>query len=332
MRYFSFQCFSVRFAWAFSLTAALLFTGCDDVQQTLEQAGSQPTVSTGGASGGQTQNAAAALKSRDTVSIASFNIQVFGISKLKKQPVMDVLAKVVRRFDVVAIQELRAKDQTVVPKFLELVNADGSNYDSVVGPRLGRTSSKEQYVFLYDSERIQLSRSSVTTVSDPRDLLHREPLVARFRVRSQPAENAFTFTLVNIHTDPDETDTELDALADVFRRVQGDGSNEDDIILLGDLNVDEYHLGRLGRLPNIAWAIAGVKTNTRRTKSYDNIVFDQQATVEYRGKSGVLDLLAEYGLSKDEALDVSDHLPVWGIFSAYEGTRGPLAESTSEGR
>ena len=101
---------------------------------------------------------------------------------------------------------------------------------------------------------------------------------------------------------------------------------------MGDLNVDEYHLGRLGRLPNIAWAIAGVKTNTRRTKSYDNIVFDQQATVEYRGQSGVLDLLAEYGLTKEEALQVSDHLPVWGIFSANEGTRGPLTESTSDVR
>jgi len=314
------------------LAAAVLCTGCDNFQQTLEQAGSQPTVSTGGSSVGPKRDTSAAFKSPDTVSIASFNIQVFGMSKLKKQPVMDVLATVVRRFDVVAIQELRAKDQTVVPKFLDLVNADGSKYESVVGPRLGRTSSKEQYIFLYDSERIQLARQSVTTVSDPEDLLHREPLVARFRVRSQPAENAFTFTLVNIHTDPDETDTELDALADVFRRVQNDGSNEDDIILLGDLNVDEYHLGRLGRLPNIAWAISGVKTNTRRTKAYDNIVFDQKATVEYRGQSGVLDLLAEYGLSKDEALQVSDHLPVWGIFSAYEGARRPLAKRGTETR
>lgn len=337
MQRFSIRCGTLRLVRAFSLAAAVLFTGCDNFQQTLEQAGGQPTVSTGGSSNdgsttGLTRDTSAALKSRDTVSIASFNIQVFGISKLKKQPVMDVLAKVVRRFDVVAIQELRAKDQTVVPRFVELVNADGSKYESVVGPRLGRTSSKEQYIFLFDSERIQLARSSVTTVSDPRDLLHREPLVARFRVRSQPAEDAFTFTLINIHTDPDETDTELDALADVFRRVQNDGSKEDDIILLGDLNVDEYHLGRLGRLPNIAWAIAGVKTNTRRTKTYDNIVFDQQATVEYRGQSGVLDLLVEYGLSKDEALQVSDHLPVWGIFSAYEGTRGPLAENSTETR
>jgi hypothetical protein len=44
----------------------------------------------------------------DTIKVASFNIQVFGTSKLGKPEVMDVLAKVVRRFDVVAIQEVRS--------------------------------------------------------------------------------------------------------------------------------------------------------------------------------------------------------------------------------
>lgn len=315
-----------RFHCAFALIAAFAITGCDNVQQVIEQAGSQPTASTGGTSK-QQPSGNAAFKSKDTVSIASFNIQVFGTSKLKKPMVMDVLAKVVRRFDVVAIQELRAKDQSIVPQFAELVNADGSKYDFVIGPRLGRTSSKEQYVYMFDTSRVQIARNSVTTISDPQDLLHREPLAARFRVRTQPAEAGFTFTLVNIHTDPDETDTELDALADVFSRVQNDGSREDDIILLGDLNVDEYHLGRLGQLPNIAWAISGLKTNTRRTKAYDNIVFNSRATVEYRGQSGVLDLMSEFGLSEAEAIEVSDHLPVWGIFSAYEGNNGPLAET-----
>ena len=38
--------------------------------------------------------------------IASFNIQVFGRSKLRR-PVMKVLCDVVRRFDVLAIQEVR---------------------------------------------------------------------------------------------------------------------------------------------------------------------------------------------------------------------------------
>ena len=197
-----------------------------------------------------------------TIKIATFNIQVFGTSKLQKTPVMQVLADVVRRFDVVAIQEVRSTDDTVVPQFVSLINATGVRYDFVIGPRLGRTNSKEQYAILFDTSRIEIDPSSVYTAADPQDLLHREPLVARFRPRVVPPNQAFTFSLVNIHTDPDETDSELDALAGVFTGVQGNGSGEDDVILLGDLNVDEYHLGNLGRLPGIGAVVAGVPTNT----------------------------------------------------------------------
>src|SRR4051812_26051720 len=44
-----------------------------------------------------------------TIRIGSFNIQVFGSSKLNNPRAMNVLAEVIRRFDVVAIQEVRAK-------------------------------------------------------------------------------------------------------------------------------------------------------------------------------------------------------------------------------
>ena len=63
--------------------------------------------------------------------------------------------------------------------------------------------------------------NSIYTVADPQDLLHREPLVATFRVRGVPSHEAFQFKLVNIHTDPDETKTELDALGDVFVVLRG---------------------------------------------------------------------------------------------------------------
>lgn len=261
----------------------------------------------------------------DSITIASFNIQVFGVSKVKKPEVMKVLVDVVRRFDVVAIQELRAKDQTIVPKFVEQINADGRAYDYVVGPRLGRSSSKEQYVYIFDTQRIVVDRDTVYTSADPQDNLHREPLVAHFRALGPPADQAFTFKLVNIHTDPDETDWELDALDDVFVAVQNDGSNEDDVILLGDLNVDDQHLGQLGKLPDMAWLIHGEPTNTRGSKSYDNIVFNSKATTEFTGSGGVLNLLSEYNLTEDEALEISDHMPVWAAFSVHEGGRAFVA-------
>jgi deoxyribonuclease-1-like protein len=306
---------------AVALAAASCLSGCNAGQALPETAAKVANASPAVAA---EPAAEAGQSAGETIKIASFNIQVFGTSKIGKPQVMDVLSKVVRRFDVVAIQEVRSKDDSIVPRFAQMVNAEGAKYDCVVGPRLGRTSSKEQYAFLFDTRRIELEQGSVYTVSDPQDLLHREPLVARFRVRGPPPAEAFCFTLVNIHTDPDEAAEEVDALADVFTAVQSGADAEGDVILLGDLNADEQHLGRLGRLPGVAWAIAGRKTNTRQTHGYDNLVFDRRATTEYTGYSGVLDLATEYNLTLPQALEVSDHLPVWAEFRARQGGAGAV--------
>jgi endonuclease/exonuclease/phosphatase family metal-dependent hydrolase len=260
-------------------------------------------------------------KPTDAVLIASFNIQVFGEAKLAKPQVVDVLTRVVRRFDVVAVQEVRAKSDSVVPNFVAAINADGSRYQYVVGPRLGRTSSKEQYTFIYDSTRIEIDPTSVATLPNPGDKLHRPPLRARFRVRMNPPEAGFSFWLVDIHTDPDEVPQEVDALADAFVSMRSVIPDEDDVILLGDLNAAPPQFGRIKQIPGIGWAVSGATTNTRRTKTYDNLVFDRTVTTEYTGRWGVLDLQQTFGLPLDKALEVSDHNPVWAAFSPWETQR-----------
>jgi deoxyribonuclease-1-like protein len=257
-------------------------------------------------------------KPTDSILIASFNIQVFGESKLAKPQVVDVLTRVVRRFDVVAVQEVRAKSDSIVPTFVNAINADGSRYQYVIGPRLGRTVSKEQYTFIYDSTRIEIDPSSVATLPNPGDTLHRPPLRARFRVRTNPPEAGFSFWLVNIHTDPDEVPQEVDALADAFVSMRSVIPDEDDVILLGDLNAGPPQFGRIKQIPGIGWAVSGTTTNTRRSKTYDNLIFDRTATTEYTGRWGVLDLQETFGLPLDKALEVSDHNPVWAAFSPWE--------------
>ncbi|HVU90250.1 MAG TPA: endonuclease/exonuclease/phosphatase family protein [Pirellulales bacterium] len=266
-----------------------------------------------------------------TIRVASFNIQVFGESKLAKPQVMPILAQVIRRFDVVAIQEVRATTQDVMPRFLQMINAEGASYDFVVGPRLGRTSSKEQYAFIFNRATIEMVPGSMYTVDDPDDRLHREPLVAGFTVRGPPPAQAFTFTLIDIHTDPDEVASEMNALDDVYRAVRDDGRHEDDIILLGDLNTDDGHLGELGQMPYLIAAISKQPSNTRGNKLYDNIIFDRRATTEYTGRSGVLNLMREYQLSLQDALEVSDHFPVWAEFSVYEGGQRGSAVASAPG-
>lgn len=254
-----------------------------------------------------------------TIRIAAFNIQVFGQSKLRKPRVMEILAQIVREFDIVAIQEIRSRDQNVMPQFVDLINDSGRTYDFVIGERIGDTSSKEQYAYVFDRQTIDVDRRYVYTVTDPDNLLHREPLVGWFRARGPEPEDAFTFTLINIHTDPDIVEEELSVMDDVFRVVRDDGRNEDDVIILGDFNADDRHFGELGDVPGITWAISDTKTNTRQTKQYDNLVFHGRATTEFTGRAGVVDFMRDFDLTLDEALQVSDHLPVWAEFSIYEG-------------
>lgn len=257
-----------------------------------------------------------------TIRIASYNIQVFGDDKASKPYVMQTLALAVRNFHIVAIQEIRTQDSYFLDNFLRnYVNAGGKHfYDYVIGPRLGRSHSKEQYAFIYDTTAIEVNRNAIYTVNDPQDLLHREPLVAQFRVRGPAPNDAFTFILVNIHTDPDETKEELDVLADVYRAVRQSSGGEDDIIILGDLNVDDRRLGRLGEIPGIRPIVRGVFTNTRQTALYDNFIVHQPSTAEFTGRWGVFDVkqLVNPPLTQEQALMLSDHLPIWAEFSAYE--------------
>ncbi len=301
-------------AWFFK---TFQLDGLDKISVRPKSAASGSGLGNGGL--GEGHYASVPVREAGAVRIASFNIQVLGKEKLSNQPVMEILADAVRKFDVVAIQEIRSVTDDIVPRFIELINSSGRHYDFVIGPRLGRTNSKEQYAFIYDAQTIEVDRGAVYTVDDRDDLLHREPLVASFRVRGPPPEQAFTFTLINIHTDPDEVDTEVNALAAVYRAVRNDGRGEDDVMLLGDLNADERKFGLLKQLPNLAWVISGVPTNTRGDKTYDNILFNRLATTEFSGRAGVLDLMREYNLTQAQALTVSDHLPVWAEFGTYEG-------------
>ncbi len=264
-------------------------------------------------------------KPADAIVVGSFNIQVFGESKISKKNVVDVLARVVRGFDVVAIQEVRAKSDDVIPQFVAAINADGSRYQHVIGPRLGRTVSKEQYCFIYDTNRIEIDPTSVGTLPDPDGRLHRPPLHARFRVKANPPESGFTFWLVDTHTDPDEVKQEVDALADVFVAMRSLRPDEDDVILLGDFNASPAQFGRIRSIPGIGWAVSNATTNTRRNKTYDNLVFVPASTAEYTGRWGVLDLQDTFGLPLDKALEVSDHNPVWAAFRPWEAPRVPVA-------
>ena len=254
-----------------------------------------------------------------TIRLATFNLGQLDERKLNNRAISDALVKVLPRYELIAVQGLQGPSRGAIVRLVEQINSTtGRHYDFAAIPA-GRDPNDEYSAFLFDQTALEIDRSTLHAV-DTAGRIRRAPLVAAFRVRGLPEAEAFTFTAINVHTSPDRSAEELDVLADVFRAVHDDKQrDEDDVILLGDLEADENHLGRLGQVPWLTAAVTGTPTTLRGTRRADNILFDRRATVEFTHRSGVLDLRREFNLTPQEELQVSDHLPVWAEFSVFEG-------------
>ncbi len=254
-----------------------------------------------------------------TIRIATFNADPLDPPKLANRMVAGHLVSVVRRFDIVALQNIQSEGTGLLSQLIEQVNADGRHFQFAVGPAESGLRDQPYSAFVYDMSTVEIDPSTVCLVDDPLKRLRHRPLVAAFRTRGPQPSDAFTFTLINVRTSLDRAAQELELMDDVYRAVRDDGRNEDDVILLGNLNADESKLLEWQQTVNLAWAIARTPSTMRGTWPADNILFDRRATIEYTGRSGVFDVMRELDLTVDQAAELSDHLPVWAEFSVYEG-------------
>lgn len=264
------------------------------------------------------------VRTTSTVIVGSFNLQRLGPTKLADPWVMERFAEVIRQFDVIALQEITSSDQRTLPILVQEVNRTGGRYSYTISPPIGRKSSGyyEQYAYVFDTTRIQSSPEVSYVVADEADVLHREPFCGRFQTLTRGAQ-PFSFTLINMHTDPDEISHELDVLADVYRSVRQFEYPEDDVMLLGDLNAPPTGLKGLGQIPDLVPIISAF-TNTVQTKTLDNILVDRIHTREFTGRAGVVDFEKMFGLQKSDAKRISDHLPVWAEFTINEQPNGSV--------
>jgi deoxyribonuclease-1-like protein len=256
---------------------------------------------------------------KKTIRVATFNTNPLDERKMAQADVVSQLAKLMRQFDVVALQDVQCRDQGVLVTFLGQVNAEGAHYGYVIPPSVGRDPTEQYLAFLYDQATILVDPTTVYSVVDPGRQFRRAPLVASFRTRGPPPNEAFTFTLINVHTDANRAAEELDVLGEVYRAVRNDGRNEDDIILLGDFGIVDRRFGPLGRLPHVTPAVPLESAAAGGLRLADNVLFDRQATVEFTSQAGVTDLMRQFSRSAPQAAELSTHLPVWAEFSVYEG-------------
>lgn len=253
------------------------------------------------------------------IKIAAFNIQIFGKTKRQKDYVMDVLTNIAREFDIVFIQEIRDSREETAPYFLQKINEmEGAKYKFIRSERLGRTTSKEAYAYFYNSGTVEFIEDSDYVYDDVDDVFEREPYTASFR------SGNFDFTLVGIHTKPDDAYSEIGNLTYVVYSILSKNPNEKDVIILGDFNADgryfdEDDFTNLFKASEFYWVITNdVDTMTTTDNTYDRMVL-MNATYSYeyiKDSAGVFYFDTKYEISNSTLIEeISDHYP---IYAEYE--------------
>jgi len=266
----------------------------------------------------------------DQVKIASFNLRIFGQSKVEKAPVVKAIAEIIKRFDIVALQEIRDKEESAILVLMDEINKDSKQYDLIVGPRLGRTSSKEQYAFVYRADKFNYDYFPITWNDDDEDAFEREPYIANFYT----TEGNFDFILINIHTKPEDAEKEIGKLPQVMA-FAAEYYGEEDVICLGDFNADGSYFKEdeyLNIFPEneYLWIIPNeADTNVAQSEmTYDRIAATTSATEDYLGEWGVMRFneLESINVLNLKELDISDHYPIWALFATGNDTDWKVEE------
>eukprot|EP00795_Rhopilema_esculentum_P000203 gene203-9835_t len=250
-----------------------------------------------------------------TIDVAAFNVRIFGRTKASSSFVMGKLVKIVLRYDLILIQEIRDSSETAIQKLLTDVNNSGSKtYALVQSDRLGRTSSKEQYAFLYRSDIFTIGSHYVYDDS-ANDVFEREPFVVKFNSNIMALSS---FIAIGIHTSPSDAESEIDHLVDVYNDAKS-RLGTSDAIIMGDFNagcsyVSDWSSIRLATDRRFYWLINDVEdtTSSNTECAYDRLVVAGKNMIDAVDplSPSVLHFDSEFGLSSSEALKVSDHYPV----------------------
>jgi endonuclease/exonuclease/phosphatase family metal-dependent hydrolase len=252
----------------------------------------------------------------DTIKVGAFNLQIYGTSKASKPEVIAVLSKIVRNYDVLAVQEIRDASQTALPMLMDAVNSMGSSqYEYVVSDRLGRSSSKEQYAYLFNTQTMAVMGSPYV-YPDSNDIFEREPYVAEFKAK----KGNFDFVLITMHADPDTATQEINDLQKVVEDAKSRYQGEGDFIVMGDLNADCTYFNENSQTPlkssDYYWVINNTIDSTTKSTdcTYDRIIITNPAITDYTVNSGVFRFDKEYNLNYNSTIVVSDHYPVFAEF------------------
>ena len=257
------------------------------------------------------------LNRSEVARIATFNIKVFGKTKMGKPDVVNQLVDTVLQYDMVAVQEVKDIDQTVPYDFLnEINNVSENTWNMSLSPRSGTQdddqSSQEQYVYYYNTTVFREVSQGQLYNDSIGDYFQREPYIASFELLNESGNSSgFDFTLFTVHTKPALALEEINSLHDVVESYRENNSAETDLVILGDFNADCSYANSQElwespmRLPQYNWLVNDLADTT---VSSTDCAYDRIVTLgDLNGR-----LVGSWGIDTSvDDTDISDHYPVW---------------------
>lgn len=234
----------------------------------------------------------------ESLSIASWNLQIFGQDKAKDPQVLNSIVDKVRNYDIVFLQEI--KDESgLAPKVL--CNAlKGYGYSCQISSRAGTTQSKEQYLFVYKNNFTIIQFIDLNQENETR--WERPPVKAVFQINYAVMINQtnyetrfYNLTIWGIHVKPDNAVQEIKELELLIPQISN-------TIVLGDLNMDCDYYDNDKEPYFIGWKAAissDLDTTVSSTNcAYDRIFLDNELYLRMRSFG-----IDSIGITED----VSDH-------------------------
>lgn len=226
------------------------------------------------------------------------------------------------RYDIIVILEVVDVSGESVKLFIKELNSvnTGHHYALQLSARLGRNRYKEQFLFLYRDDVVDLvdCYQYEDNRENSMDAFAREPYILHFKPRNTVLKD---IVLIPVHTTPWGTEEELDELYEVFLVVK-DKWKTDHIMILGDFKADGAYVTReemkdirIRSDKNFHWLISDdmdTTANPSNEHTYDRIVVygDDMLAAIVPSSAKPFNFHTEFEMTEEMALRVSDHYPV----------------------
>ncbi len=248
------------------------------------------------------------------VKLLSWNIENFGQTKSNSE--ISFIASTVKDYDIVAIQEVVAGygGAQAVSRIADELNRKESKWDYVISDPTSSSAYKtERYAYLWKTSRVRL-KGRPWLESKFQLEIDREPYLTTFVINQKEV------TLVNFHAitkskQPEREIKYFKYLPALYPQLN--------LLFLGDFNCPESHsvftpLKKMGYTPLLYNQKTSLKKNSKNGEAlayeFDNIFYNKKVK---KIDGGVIHFYKTFS-SLQEARKISDHIPIWMVFSLDE--------------